>query len=117
MTEVEAIFQCLANRRFPLNNEIVTQDAIESAFKESGIPYEREVRLDAANRIDFMVGDIGCEVKVKGHSKMQIFRQMERYSEFDGIKELMLVTNIPTGFPKEVNGKPVYVFNLAKAWL
>lgn len=116
MTEVEAIFQCLANRRFPLNNEIATQDAIESAFKDSGISYQREVRLDAANRIDFMIGDIGCEVKIKS-PKMKLFRQIERYVEFDAISRIVLIINVATGFPKEINGKPVYVLNLAKAWL
>lgn len=116
MSEVEAIFACLKGRRLPLNNEIATQDAIASAFKESGISYQREVRLDAANRIDFMVGDIGCEVKIKS-PKMKLFKQVERYAEFDAISRIVLIINVATGFPKEVNGKPVYVLNLAKAWL
>lgn len=117
MTTVQQIFDCLSSRRLSLANEKRTQEDIAGAFDECGIPYEREYRLDGRNIIDFKVHSVGIEIKVKGHSKLQIYRQMERYSEFGEIKELMLVTNIPTGFPKELNGKPVYVLNLAKAWL
>jgi hypothetical protein len=116
MNEIEAIFECLSRQRFPLNDEIKLHQAIGKEFELAGISYEREVRLDAKNRIDFMCGDIGIECKLK-NSKMKTYRQIERYAEFDKIKKLILVTNIPTGFPKEVNGKPVYILNLAKAWL
>jgi hypothetical protein len=116
MNEIEAIFECLSRQRFPLNDEIKLHQAIAAEFDAAGISYEREVRLDSKNRIDFMCGDIGLECKIKG-GKMSIFRQIERYAEFDEIKKLILVTNVPTGFPPEVNGKPVYILNLAKAWL
>lgn len=113
---IDRIFSCLSTRRLSLSNEKKTQEEIAAAFDECGIPYEREFRLDAANIIDFMVSDIGCEVKIKS-TRMKLFRQIERYADFDAIGRIVLITNVPTGFPPEVNGKPVYVLNLAKAWM
>lgn len=114
---INRIFSCLSVRRISLSSEKKTQEEIATAFDECGIPYEREFRLSDKDIVDFLVDSrIATEIKIKG-SKMGIFRQMERYAEHDAVKELILVTNVPTGFPPEVNGKSVYVLNLAKAWL
>ena len=117
MIEVEAVFQCLSTRRLSLANEKRTQEDIASAFDECGIPYEREYRLDGHNIIDFMMPfGTGIECKLKSN-RLALFRQVERYAEFDEIKRIVLIINVATGFPQEVNGKPVFVLNLAKAWL
>ena len=93
------------------------REEIEAALIEAGIPTAREVRLSDEDIIDFVVDEtIGIEVKIKG-SKMAIYRQMERYAQHASLSALILITNVPTGFPEEINGKPVYVVNLAKAWL
>lgn len=114
---IQKIFDCLSLRRLPLNNEKRTQEEIAAAFDECGISYEREFRLSGSDIVDFLCdGSIATEIKIKG-AKMAIFRQVERYAKHDAVKELLLVTNVPTGFPKEVNGKPVYILNLARAWL
>lgn len=113
---IDLIFSCLSVRRLSLSNEKKTQEEIAAAFDECGISYEREFRLSAKDIPDFMVGSIAIEVKIRG-GKRSIYDQVCRYAEHDAVKELILVTNVPTGFPKEVNGKPVYVLNLAKAWL
>lgn len=114
---IDDILRILTSRRFSLTNEKKTQEEIESALTEAGIRCVREVRLGDGDIIDFLIEDsIGAEVKIKG-GKMQIFRQVERYAQRDSISSLILVTNVPTGFPEEINGKPVYVVNLAKAWL
>jgi hypothetical protein len=116
MTEIEAIFDCLKYRRLSLTNEKKTQSEIAEAFDECGIPYEREFRLDNHNIIDFIVDDIGIEIKIKS-PRMKLLRQVERYAEFDAISCIILAINVATGFPPEINGKPVFVLNLAKAWL
>lgn len=113
---IDRIFSCLSSRRLSLSSEKRTQEEIAAAFDECGISYERECRLNDKDIPDFMVGSIAIEVKIRG-SKRRIYDQVRRYAEHDAVKELILVTNVPTGFPKEVNGKPVYVLNLAKAWL
>ena len=116
MTDVQSIIRLLQSRRFTLSDEKRLQAEIEEVLTSFGIEHAREYRLDAGSIIDFMVGGIGVEVKIKG-SKLEIWRQLERYAEFDEIETLILVTNVPMGCPSVVKGKPIYVVNLAKAWL
>ncbi|AMX93707.1 MULTISPECIES: hypothetical protein [Mesorhizobium] len=116
MTTVQQIIGLLAGIRLPLSDEKRLQAAISDEFTLADIPHEREVRLSPEDVIDFMCGEIGIEVKIKG-GKRAIFHQVERYAQHDSIKELILVSNVAMGFPPEINGKPVYFHNLAKAWL
>ncbi|NEI71032.1 hypothetical protein GR212_15745 [Rhizobium lusitanum] len=107
----------LVGQRLPVTDEKGRlQPAIAEALKAADVSFKREHRLDAHSIIDFLIDGVGIEVKVKG-SKLNIFRQVERYAGFDEINTLILVTNVPMGMPPLVNGKPVYIVNLAKAWL
>lgn len=115
MTSIE-IIRLLSGVRFPLQDEKETQDKIEQILKVNGVSYEREYRLDAKNIPDFYVNGIAIEVKIKGGKRM-IYKQCERYCEFDNVKELILVTNKSMGFPKSISGKSCYVINLGRAWL
>lgn len=116
MTTVQDIFALLSRLRLPLSDEKLLQETIAEAFDRAGILHLREDRLSDKDVIDFTVGRIGIEVKIKG-ARRAIFNQVCRYAEHDRIKELILITNVATGFPAELNGKPVFVLNLAKAWL
>lgn len=110
------IIQILSSSRFNLENEKQTQKEIELKLKQNKIHYVREHRLDEKNIPDFFIDGIAIEIKIKGNAK-QIYKQCERYSNFDEVKNIMLVTNRSMGFPAEINGKSCYVVNLGKAWL
>lgn len=112
---LSSILSVLQNR-FPLEVEKETQAAIEQKFKESGIEYSREHKLDQSSIPDFFINGIAIEIKIKGNAK-SIYKQCERYCQFEEVKSLILVTNRSMGFPKEINGKPCYFINLGKAWL
>lgn len=113
---IEQIFAAMRGIRFPLKNEKVLQAALSEQFTVAGIEHEREVRLSGADIVDFMFGEIASEVKVQG-SKIQIYRQLERYAEHDRVSSLILITNVPMGLPAVIKGKPAYLFNLSRAWL
>jgi len=116
---INKVLKILYSHRFPLVVEKETQAAIEQRLVENGIvEYSREHKLDEKNIPDFFISDggIAIEVKIKGTAK-QIYRQCERYSEFDEVRRLILVTNRSMGFPKQINGKDCYMVNLGKAWL
>lgn len=102
--------------RFPLEKEKETQEAIEKRLVENRIDYKREYHLDSDNIPDFFIDGVAVEIKVKGNAR-NIYRQCERYCQFDEVKALILVTNRSMGFPPEINGKPCYVINLGRAWL
>lgn len=93
-----------------VGTEDAVQRAIEVLLKKSAIDHEREVRLDKANRIDFMMGTIGIEVKVSGGISA-VIRQLHRYAEFATVSELVLVSTRASlaRVPTELNGKRVRV--------
>lgn len=116
LVKMNNVLKILSSTRFPLEKEKETQAAIENKFNEAGILFNREHHLDPTNIPDFFIDGTAIEVKIKGNAK-QIYRQCERYCQFEDVKNLILVTNRSMGFPKEINGKPCYFINLGKAWL
>lgn len=113
---IQDVIKILSSYRFPLTIEKETQLAIERKLVENGVQYIREHKLDDKNIPDFFIDGIVIEVKIKGNAK-QIYKQCERYAQFDSVKEILLVTNRSMGFPYEINNKPAYYINLGKAWL
>jgi len=116
MSEVSNIIKFLSGKRFPLSDETRLQSSIEEELQRDGVIFKREFRLSPEDRIDFLIGRVGVEVKIKG-GKLAIYRQVERYAQRDAVDALILVTNVAMGMPEEINGKPVHVFNLGRAWL
>lgn len=116
---ISSILTILGSKRFPLHDEKALQASIYDIFL-SNLPtstVDREFILDAKNTIDFLInGKYGVEVKIKA-SKRAIYKQCERYCQFDSIESLILVTNTSMGFPEQINGKDCYILNLGKAWL
>jgi hypothetical protein len=113
---LNTVYKILSSARFPLNNEKELQAAIEIRLKDNYANFNREYRFDQNNIVDFFVNGIAIEVKISGNAKA-IYKQCERYCQFDKVKSLILVTNRSMGFPKTLNGKACYVLNLGKAWL
>lgn len=111
------IVRFIEGARWPLSNEKLLQSEIETQLQERGVEFEREVRLFDGDIIDFVLdGSIGVEVKIKG-SKLAIYRQVERYCLHDRVQSLVLVTNVATGLPQFINGKPTFIASLGKGWL
>ena len=96
----------LGRYRYPAD-EIRLQEEIARALAAAGVAFEREVRLSATDRIDFMVGSLGVEIKVKGASHA-VMRQLLRYTEHARITELILfTTHAQIVVPDVLGGKPV----------
>ncbi len=64
---------------------------IAEALKENRIKFEREVSLGDPGIIDFMVGTIGIEIKIKG-SPSKVGRQVVNYLTSDKLTEIIVVT-------------------------
>lgn len=112
---VPVILATLAAWRFPLDDEKRLQQAIADLFTGK-IEFEREVRLGDGDIIDFMVGGIGIEAKIKGQRR-RIYQQCLRYLRHERVQALILVTQLAVALPSAVGAKPCHVFNLGKAWL
>lgn len=115
MSSVE-ILKLLKNKCFNTEDEKVLQGQIEKVFQENNVLFDREFYLDDKNHIDFKLGTIGIEVKIKG-GKRNIYKQCERYCNFESLTELILVTSKSMGMVKEINGKPIHFLNINMAWL
>lgn len=98
----------LRRTRMRVGNEAALQQSIEDALATAGYTYEREARLSAADRIDFLVGGVGIEAKAR-YAKRAIYRQLERYAAQPQIAALILVTGTAMGLPAEIGGKPVFI--------
>jgi hypothetical protein len=106
------IAQILNSYSFAFCNEGELQEALAEVFAAEGIAFSREVPLSAADRIDFLIGDTGVEVKV-GFSYSDVIRQLHRYAQCDEIKSLYLVTSrMSHVMPSEINGKVLTTVNI-----
>ena len=106
----------LGRYRLPVDTEAALQAEIEQVLTTNEITFEREVEIAPGDRIDFLVGSVGVEVKIKG-AKRAILRQCERYAACDRLEGLVLVTAVALGFPDTIEGKPVALHSLGRSWL
>jgi hypothetical protein len=120
---MRSVIGCLNHKRFPLEDEKRTQSAIFEALKKELGPIgdrliwarvQREVRI-AGGIIDFMVDDIGIEVKLKGQAAA-IVRQLRGYAREPALNGIVLVTSRPMTM-EMIGGKPVAIVDMARAWL
>jgi hypothetical protein len=108
----DEIGMLLSGYTFNFANEKDLQEAIALIFTKEKIPFEREKELPGCGRIDFMLGDIGLEVKV-GHAYADVVRQLHRYAKEECLSTLILVTTrLLHQMPAEINGKPLITVNL-----
>lgn len=104
------ILAALSAYRIIGQTEKGVQDGIEYALTNSGIAHSREHRLSDRDRIDFLIGNVGVEVKIKG-SRAPLIRQLGRYSRHGDIEELILASSVRKLLhtaPDDVLGVPVH---------
>lgn len=111
----EDLGRLLQGYRFTTSSEALLQQGIERVLREHGIGHEREVRLAARDRIDFLVGDVGVECKVDG-SLPSLIRQLERYALHERIGKLLVVSSRLRlgGVPRELHGKRVHFLTILR---
>lgn len=104
----------IKGQRYRYADETRLQEGIAGALSAAGITAVREVSLAGPDRIDFMVGSLGIEVKIAGQPAA-VARQLARYAKSDAVEELMLVTTRARhrSVPREIGGKPVHVVLLS----
>ncbi|MCW1844172.1 hypothetical protein [Prosthecomicrobium hirschii] len=111
---IDIIRKVVRTHRWRLEDEKVLQGDLHVEFVAAGLSVEREVRLSPRDIIDFRIGAIGIEVKIKG-SKRDIYRQIERYCGHGVLSSIVLIMNAPVGMPAEISGTPVHVIGLTGA--
>lgn len=110
------VFYALSTLSGSYSEEGALRDAIAGVLGDAAV---REAVVGPRERIDFLVGKMGIEVKVKG-SRSEVTRQLFRYAECEGIDEILLVTTKmqhSLRMPSSMLGKPVAVIVLWGAML
>lgn len=107
--EVSPIVDAILSVRIPSVKESEMQSTIETVLKSRSIPHSREHIFDGGDRIDFLVGTVGVECKVKG-TAFSVAAQLERYTLEPGVECLILVTSVRRHFAIEgLSSKPLVV--------
>ena len=105
------ILAVLSAHRFNHVTEDDLQRGIAQILGKLDLDFTREVHLSPKDRIDFMVGEIGIEVKDDG-SLTALTRQIHRYLQFDSVESLLVVTTRSQHLriPSQLSGKEVRVY-------
>ena len=96
--------------RYRFASEAELQSQVGTQLADHGIPFVREMALTPQDRIDFLCGPIGIEVKVGG-SPGPVFRQLARYASHPDIASLVLLTTRSShrNVPRQICGKPIFL--------
>lgn len=103
----------LRAHRYQFAHEDGLQAGIGEALAVAQIPYRREVRLSATDRLDVMVQGVAIEVKVAGATD-RVLSQLQRYASHEQVTDLVLVTTRARhrSLPEQVGGKPLAIVHL-----
>jgi hypothetical protein len=117
---IETLLKILGSKAYDYIAENRCQEQMEQHFRELGIGFIREFRLDEHSRIDFYFPNsgLGLEVKAgKSWSRKKVYRQVERYTRSPEIRGVILATGRAQSLPALINDKPIRLHCLGAAHL
>ena len=115
--ELRRVADALASVRMPAQpEEYDIHAAVADALSAAGLAFIHEYRLGPRNRIDFLVGRVGIEVKKGRPASSDLTRQLRRYLAADALDGLIVVTQRVTAVPGVICGKPVMLVSLNRLW-
>lgn len=117
---IERLYAAIATGRFDYSDEAICQNQIADHLNLHGIEFKKEHRLDQKNICDFWIPDGGLAIEVKAGkswSKMNVYRQVERYCRCEQVNGLILATGKVQGLPDSICGKPIRIYQLGLGFL
>ena len=117
LPDMTRIIAALSSVRMPAQpEERDIHAAVAEALAGAGLEYAHEYRLGPRNRIDFLVGRVGIEVKKGRPAASRLVAQLRRYLESDALDGAIVVTQRATALPDTICGKPVCQVSLNRLW-
>jgi hypothetical protein len=89
---------------------------VEERLAESGFAFRHEATVSAGCRVDFLVGDVGVEIKKGKPRPAELAKQLKRYAACDAIGSLIVVSWRSVALPPSIGGKPVRALALSQLW-
>lgn len=115
--KAETILSALSVLRIPPGtSELEMHARIAAGLEAAGIACVHEAKLASRCRIDFLVDDIGIEVKCGKPPRRGLLRQLGRYAACEGVRALILVVERSANLPAHVGGKPCYYLSMNRLW-
>ena len=87
-----------------------------AALTAAGFSPVHEARLAPRCRIDFLVGDLGIEIKKSRPNAAQLKAQLARYAACEQVGALLVIAPRGVNLPKTIGGKPVAQIALERLW-
>lgn len=98
---------------FPISEGEI-HSLLSSCLDKNKISYIHEARLDEKSRIDFLIGDIGVEIKKSRPNKAALMKQLNKYSLSDKISGLIMLSEQNIRLDESINSKPLISISLRK---
>ena len=89
---------------------------VAARLQEAGFSFTHEAKLGPGCRIDYLVENVGIEIKKGKPEANALKRQLARYAAFDQISAIIVLSQRAVDLPKSVLGKPVHVIVLNQLW-
>lgn len=83
---------------------------------EAGLAHAHEAKIGPGCRIDYLVEDVGIEIKKGKPIRRVLLLQLERYAACQAIAGLIVITQQSVSLPKSVMGKPLCHLVLSRLW-
>ena len=85
-------------------------------LSENGLAFEHEARLAPGCRIDFLVGDVGIEIKKGRPRAATLAAQLKRYAASERVTSLIVLSAGSVPLPPQIAGKSVRLLSLSQLW-
>ena len=89
---------------------------VEQKWLEKGWTYQHEAVLAPGARIDFLVEDVGVEIKKGKPVSRTLIAQLTKYAQSEKIHTLIVISQQNVRLPEAVLGKPVFLLPLHRLW-
>lgn len=89
---------------------------IAASLERGGFVVSHEARLAPRCRIDFLVGDVGVEVKRGTVCRRTLLAQCARYLQCEQVRALVVVSEKTLHLPQTLCGKPLIAFGVSRLW-
>ncbi|MBR5287797.1 MAG: hypothetical protein IKU34_04295 [Clostridia bacterium] len=98
------------------HSEVELHELVKDALERAGFCPVHEARIAPRCRIDFLVGDLGIEIKKSRPDPARLIRQLTRYAACREIAQLLVIAPRGVTLPKAIGGKPVGQIALERLW-
>ena len=89
---------------------------VAERLAECGFVFQHEATVSRGCRIDYLVGDVGVEIKKGKPRPTDLQKQLSRYAQSESVRSLIVLSWCSVDLPERINGKPVHALALSQLW-